>query len=150
MSMIQIRSRSEAGSVPTAGEGVISLAQNMQASLARTGGLASSNTSQEQEDSSPADADFYRRTGMDLADFVQTHPDASYADLDQEIDRLAEKDDPERHLSINQKQRIAGYARQSAEGSLDALRVSYVAQNQFLLDWSDSLFKKPDDEENQW
>jgi hypothetical protein len=94
--------------------------------------------------------DYFQQLARQLADFWQTHPAVTNSQLDQEITRLSQESQPPRTLTLNQRQLIAGYANASSDGALNGLRVGYVAQNQFLLDWSNDIFKKPDDEENQW
>jgi hypothetical protein len=137
MSVTPLQQQYGAGLQGTGDGDVVSLQQSMQAAMPADGPAT-------------GQADYFQQIGQQLADFLRAHPAASNSELDQEITRLSQESQPARTLSLNQRQLIAGYASESTDGALDGLRVGYVAQNQFLLDWSNDIFKKPDDDENQW
>lgn len=103
------------------------------------------------------DAAFFQVVSA-LVDYLGQHPSASSQELDQQLETAFHTQEPDQPLLVSDKLRVVGYAlkqlqdqgQASGQASLRKLQVNYLMVGQFVSTWSDQIFKKPDDEENQW
>lgn len=111
------------------------------------------------QDPDGADAESFPLVVSTLAEYLGNHPDASNNAVDQEITQLFKQFYPDHSIELKDKQLVLGYTKglmqdqqqpASATKVLDHLATCYFEVSQFIAQWGDELFKKPDDEDSQW